>query len=612
MKKITKGTIHTIYAISFSILLAFLPVFTGTAFAGSVTLSWTAPSTNTDGSPLDDLSGYKVYYGTSSHNYTSTTDVGNTTTVELTGLTDGNTYYFSVIAYNTSGIESPLSSEVSTTLQSSDTAPPVISSVYAGNISLNSATISWTTNEPSDSQVQYGMTSALGQTIPLNTNLTLSHNQSIAGLASGTLYYYRVVSKDASGNQSVSSTNTFTTLSSQGDTTPPQISNVQAVNVSSSSVTITWTTNEDSTSQVEYGTSQSYGNMSQLDSVLRTAHSVAIDGLDGSTTYDFRVISRDASNNESVSNNFVFTTSNIPPSITSFSADVSTGIISFLVNFTVSASDIDGYITSYEWDFDGDGVYESNTGSTPYSYYTYTGAGTFNPTVRVTDNGGAQTVSTPLVVTAQSSNNHPPVVSSLDANPPSGTVPLTVSFTSSVSDDDGSIVKYEWDFDGNGTYDATTETNPVSHLYDKSGTYTARMRVTDNDGATSAGQVLITVQSASGSGSLESSSSGGGCFIATAAFGSYMEPEVMVLRNFRDRYLLTNIPGRFLVNLYYRTSPPIADFIARHEALRVIVRLLLTPIVYGVKYPFAGIILTLLLCYNFVAIWRRRSAKVIQ
>lgn len=77
---------------------------------------------------------------------------------------------------------------------------------------------------------------------------------------------------------------------------------------------------------------------------------------------------------------------------------------------------------------------------------------------------------------------------------------------------------------------------------------------------------------------------GSKCFIATAAYGSEMAPEVEMLRQFRNQYLLTHAWGRALVRVYYFISPPLADFIAQHEPLRRAVRWALQPVVDLVKW----------------------------
>jgi len=109
--------------------------------------------------------------------------------------------------------------------------------------------------------------------------------------------------------------------------------------------------------------------------------------------------------------------------------------------------------------------------------------------------------------------------------------------------------------------------------------------------------------------------SGGGCFIATAAYGSLMEPHVTILRDFRDRILLNNSFGRMVVNLYYKYSPPVAEFIEKHHTLRAVVRIGLLPLVafsylslhfgFAITAGIAMVFLTLLII--FISFFLRRA-----
>jgi hypothetical protein len=116
------------------------------------------------------------------------------------------------------------------------------------------------------------------------------------------------------------------------------------------------------------------------------------------------------------------------------------------------------------------------------------------------------------------------------------------------------------------------------------------------------------------SGDPSTEGGGGGCFIATAAFGSYLHPHVKVLRMFRDRILLASSPGRSFVEWYYRVSPPIADKIDRHSILGAGVRAVLLPAV-GVAWVClnAGVmplILMLLLLGTAMAATRMARRKL--
>jgi hypothetical protein len=93
--------------------------------------------------------------------------------------------------------------------------PPVISSVATAGITSSGATITWTTDKAADSGVEYGPTNNYGNATTIGSPLTTSHQINLIGLAPGTAYHYRILSKDAAGNLARSGDFTFTTAAAQ-------------------------------------------------------------------------------------------------------------------------------------------------------------------------------------------------------------------------------------------------------------------------------------------------------------------------------------------------------------------------------------------------------------
>jgi len=173
-------------------------------------------------------------------------------------------------------------------------------------------------------------------------------------------------------------------------------------------------------------------------------------------------------------------------------ATPSTGDTPLMVTLDASGSaDPDGTIVKYEWDFDGNGTYDSYGGSSSTGY-TYSSAGDYTAKVRVTDDAGAQDTDTALVDVNVPGNDPP--VAALSVSPEYGDQGLTVTLDASGSTDpDGSIVKYEWDFNGNGAYGAYGAVATTLHVYNNAGIFAAKVRVTDDAGAQDTATASIRV-----------------------------------------------------------------------------------------------------------------------
>jgi subtilisin-like proprotein convertase family protein len=181
------------------------------------------------------------------------------------------------------------------------------------------------------------------------------------------------------------------------------------------------------------------------------------------------------------------------------------------------SSDADGTVARYEWDLDGDGTYETDTGTTASSSRVYHANGAYVIRLRVTDDDGAQDVATVNVAAA---NKLP--AAAIVTTPGQATAGQAVTLDGRGSSDvDGTLVKYDWDLDGNGSFEATTgATATRAHTYPNVGRFTVGVRVTDNDGGISTATYSLTVAQAASDGGSGSADGSGGASGGGASDGS--------------------------------------------------------------------------------------------
>jgi fibronectin type 3 domain-containing protein len=234
--------------------------------------------------------------------------------VTVTGLTIGTQYGYRIEAKSSNGkivafdpnnssvakrakvLQPPGGSGNFTTDSTADTQFPVIlSGPSISSQTHDTAVIEWTTDEPADSDVQFG-TRDLGNSETSGDSET-SHKIVLSNLDVGTTYNYMIGSTDAAGNgATASSVATFTT-NPEIDITAPAITVApQIVYKNDESATIRWTTDEESTAEVEFGTSTSLGTVRTLSTTDET-HQVTLTNLSAATTYYYTVASTDLSSN---------------------------------------------------------------------------------------------------------------------------------------------------------------------------------------------------------------------------------------------------------------------------------------------------------------------------
>ncbi|HZC73480.1 MAG TPA: Ig-like domain-containing protein [Jatrophihabitans sp.] len=379
-----------------------------------------------------------------------------------------------------------------------DTAPPSVPTGLTANaVSPTRVDLSWVASTDDTAVTGYNV---LRNGTQLGTATGTSYSDTTA--AASTDYSYTVRAYDAAGNTSADSL-PATVSTPTPDATPPAISVAAAGPVSQTSATVTWTTDEPASSQVNYGPTAGYGNSSALNPTLVLSHSQTITGLSASTTYHFQVSSTDAAGNNALSADKIFTTPDpapdtTPPTVT-VTAPANAATVSGSVNVTATASDDTG-VVGVQFILDGANLGAEDTTS-PYSIAWDTktvGNGSHALSAIARDAAGNSATATTVNVTV--SNDLTPPTVSLTTPPDGTTVSGTISVAANANDNVG-VGSVQFLLDG-ANLGAADTTSPYSVNWDSTaalpGSHSLSAKATDTSGNTAtAATVTITVDNGS-------------------------------------------------------------------------------------------------------------------
>ena len=375
-------------------------------------------------------------------------------------------------------------------------------------ITSNSMTLSWT--ESTDAEfsayklyrdTQSPVTASSKLVTTINVSSTLSFTDT--GLKERTTYFYRIYIVNTSGFSNGSNEVNGTTLNE----VPTAVTLNEPMQITIYSITLSWSESSDDDFEAYrlYRDSQSLINESStLITIIKEKTTLTFTDTDlkSETTYYYKIYVEDENGLSNGSNMVNGTTLPAPPEAVTLNEPME------ITNNSMKLS----WSASTELDFQAYKLFRNRT--TPITElstlvttinlnntisYTDTGLAsntTYYYRIFVLDTNGLTTGSnevTGTTLTRPIIDNKPPTVDA--GKNQTVKVDEKVKFTGNGEDSDGIIAKYEWDFDGDGKYDwGNTTTGEIKYKYKKPGTYTALLRVTDNDGATANDTITIVVE----------------------------------------------------------------------------------------------------------------------